>query len=220
MRIQEIKDTILSLNNQSERLTMVSEPTLNNVEECLRYCIENDVEGDFVETGVWKGGCVILAYNLFKQLNVKRKVYVYDSFEGLPKPNAEKYPADSGDIHWTLPELAISLEQVKENFKKFSEIDDSVIFEKGWFRDTIPFNKIEKICTLRLDGDMYESTIDVLDYLYPKLSKGGYCIIDDYIHPGCNAAVMDYRKKHNISDEIVIIDKRPGAYPSAMWQKS
>jgi len=164
-------------------------------------------------------GQLFWPYNLYKIMNQKRKVYVYDSFEGLPKPNAEKYPFDLNDNHWTLKDLAVSLEEVKENFKLFSDIDDSVIFVKGWFRDTMPINEIEKISILRLDGDMYESTIDVLDYLYPKLSIGGFCIIDDFAHKGANAAVMDYIK-HNITDEIITIDSSGKSYPSSYWIKN
>ena len=221
MEIKQIKEIILGLNpDRSDRLTMLQPPILDNVEYCINECEKNNIEGDFVETGVWKGGAVILAYNLYKKSGQERKVYVYDSFEGLPQPNAEKYPVDAGDIHWTLPELAISMEDVKSNFDLFSPIDDSVIFVKGWFRDTIPNNTIEKISVLRLDGDMYESTIDVLDYLYPKLSIGGFCIIDDFAHRGANAAVMDYRRNHGIDDEIFVIDPTGASYPSSYWIKS
>jgi O-methyltransferase len=221
MNIKEIKERILGLNpDKSDRLTMLAPLILDNVEYCINQCDINKIEGDFVETGVWKGGAVILAYNLYKKSGQERKVYAYDSFEGLPKPNAEKYPVDEGDIHWTLQELAVSIENVKENFELFSPIDDSVIFIKGWFKDTIPNNTIEKISVLRLDGDMYESTIDVLDYLYPKLSVGGFCIIDDFAHKGANAAVMDYRRDHLIDDEIFVIDSTKGSYPSSYWIKS
>lgn len=219
MTIQEIKDRILSLDNTNVRLTMVPPKVLDNVENAILDCVENNVDGDFVETGVWKGGCSILAYNMYKQLNLNKKVYLYDSFEGLPKPDPTKYPVDKGDDHWTLPELSISLEDVKENFKKFGELDENVIFIKGWFRDTIPLNEIDKISILRLDGDMYESTIDPLQYLYPKLAIGGYCIVDDYGHAGAKAAVEDYRKLYNITEDIIIIDESIGAYPSAYWKK-
>lgn len=192
MNIEEIKRKILG-DNQSNRLTMVPEKTLNNVEFCIRESIKNKVKGDFVELGVWRGGCSILANELFKILDNTRRVYVYDSFEGLPKPDVDKYPVDRGDLHWTLPELSVNLETVKNNFKLFGTFDN-VTFVKGWFRDTLPSNNIENISVLRLDGDMYESTIDPLVYLYPKLSIGGYCIIDDYQHRGARAAVDDYRR--------------------------
>lgn len=221
MEISEIKKRILGLNpDKSDRLTMLEPRILDNIEYCINECRVNNIEGDFVETGIWKGGSIILAYKLYKEYNINKKVYAYDSFEGLPKPDAEKYPVDKGDIHWTLPELTVSLEEVKENFKIFGDIDESVVFVKGWFRDTMPVNNIEKISVLRLDGDMYESTIEVLDYLYPKLSIGGFCIIDDFIHKGANAAVMDYRKKHNITDEIITIDPSGESYPSTYWIKT
>ena len=102
--------------------------------------------------------------------------------------------------------LSVSLEQVSENFKKFGLLDDNVVFVKGWFKDTMPNLDIKKISILRLDGDMYESTIQVLDALYHKLSVGGYCIIDDYYHPRCASAVHDFRKKHNISSPICKVD--------------
>ena len=127
---------------------------------------------------------------------------------------------DSEDIHWTLPELSVSLETVKDNFKMVGDINDNLIFLKGWFKDTLPTCDIEKICILRMDGDMYESTIDTLVNLYPKLSVGGFCIVDDYGHKGANKAVHDYRAEHNITDEIIIIDPRPGVYPSVYWIKT
>lgn len=213
--LQFIKNTILG-----NRLTMVSENVLNNVQYCIEQCLINNIEGDFVETGVWKGGCSILAYNTYKKLNQNKKVYCFDSFEGLPPPNTDVYPMDAGDNHYTLKELAIPLEEVIRNFQIFSPIDDNVVFVKGWFKNTIPTNTIEKISVLRLDGDMYESTILALDHLYPKLSIGGFCIIDDYIHRGARAAVEDFRSKYNITDSIILADSDPGAYPTSYWIKS
>ena len=87
-------------------------------------------------------------------------------------------------------------------------------FLVGWFSDTLPEAPFERLAILRLDGDMYQSTIEALRPLYPKLSKGGYVIIDDYALPGSQAAVQDYRREHGISEEIVDIDGT-GVY----WQK-
>jgi O-methyltransferase len=86
-------------------------------------------------------------------------------------------------------------------------LDDQVRFLKGWFKDTLPTADIERLAVCRLDGDMYESTMDAITALYPKLSVGGYLIVDDYgVVPGCRAAIDDYRRSHCITDSIEDID--------------
>lgn len=127
-----------------------------------------------------------------------RKVFVADSFEGLPPPDAEKFPQDRWCVYHTFKNLAISLEAVRDNFKRFGLLDDRVVFLKGWFKDTLPTAPIDHLSVLRLDGDMYQSTMEALESLYPKLSKGGFCIIDDYGLEGCKMAVDDFRRKNGI----------------------
>ena len=148
--------------------------------------------------------CVV-AKVIYDELKMNKKVYVADSFEGLPRPDQNKYPADKNDTHYLSEYLKVSVDEVKEIFNYFDCLDDNVIFIKGWFKDTLPSLNIDKISILRLDGDMYESTINALDSLYHKLSIGGYCVIDDYRHRGCFMAVEDFRKKHNITEEIIKI---------------
>ncbi len=133
----------------------------------------------------------------------------------MPGPDAEKYPEDRGDEHYTHNTfLAVSRQDVENNFKRYDLLDEQVVFPQGWFKDSLPNAPIEKLSVLRLDGDMYESTIDSLNHLYPKLSKGGFCIIDDYNIKNCVAAVNDYRKENNISDELVKVDKN-----SVYWRR-
>jgi O-methyltransferase len=140
---------------------------------------------------------------------------VADSFERLPKPNKEKYAADKGDRHYILDELAIPMEVVKNNFRKYDLLSDNIKFLKGWFKDTLPIAPIEKLSILRLDGDMYESTMDGLVNLYHKLSVDGYIIIDDWgAIPACKQAVMDFRAMNNITEEIVTID-----WTGVYWKK-
>jgi O-methyltransferase len=136
-----------------------------------------------------------------------RKVWLADSFRGLPPPDAEKYPADKG-ADWHEPEyLAVSLEKVKEHFAKYGLLDDQVRFLEGWFKDTLPKAPIDRLAILRLDGDMYESTMDAISSLYPKLSKGGFLIIDDYgAVEACRKAIADYRAQHDINDAILQTD--------------
>ena len=202
----------------STAVTMVGMQRLENLKWIAEEMIQNNIPGDFVETGVWRGGACIYMASLFKAHKITdRNVWVCDSFEGLPPPNPELYPADTGDIHHTLKDLAIPLEQVQNNFARYDVLNDNVKFVKGFFKDTMPTIEVEKIAILRLDGDMYESTIDVLNYLYPRLSVGGYCIIDDYGIPSCAQAVHDYRDKHGITDEMTFI----APYKSSLyWKKS
>jgi O-methyltransferase len=195
--------------------TMTGIKRLDNLQYCVAEVIKNKVEGDLIETGVWRGGSTIFMKALLKAAHdQKRVVWVADSFEGLPKPDA-KYAADKNDRLYTYKELAIPLAEVRRNFEKYGLLDEKVKFLKGWFKDTLPTAPINKLAVLRLDGDMYESTMDALVNLYPKLSKGGFIIVDDYLHvEACKAAVQDYRRKNNISEEIKPID------PSAVfWKK-
>jgi O-methyltransferase len=194
--------------------SMIGLKRMENIEFCVNDTIKNNVPGDLIETGVWRGGSVIFMRALLKAANVSDKtVWVADSFEGLPKPDEVKYTADKGDDHYTLSDvLAISLDEVKHNFEKYGLLDNQVKFLKGWFKDTLPTAPIDKLSVLRLDGDMYESTINALDNLYPKLSRGGYIIVDDYgAVEGCKLAIHDYRNKFNITEAIIDIDGT-GAY--------
>lgn len=197
--------------------TMIGLKRLGNLQFCVEDALANDVPGDLIETGVWRGGATIFMRAILKAHDVTdRRVWVADSFEGLPEPEPEKYPADEGDTHHRLKDLAISLEQVESNFKRYGLLDDQVRFLKGWFDDTLPEAPIEKLAVARLDGDMYGSTMDALVNLYPKLSVGGYLIVDDYSAvPGCRQAVHDYRKAHSIEEEIVRIDAA-----GAFWRRA
>ena len=183
--------------------TMIGLPGLDNLQFCISGVLNQGIPGDFIETGVWKGGASIFMRAMLKaQGDTSRKVWVADSFSGLPRPNPEKYPADKGDNLWTDASLAISLDEVKKNFSRYGMLDDQVEFLVGWFRDTLPRAPIERIAVLRLDGDMYESTIDSLRYLCPKLSTGGYVIIDDYDLYGCRMATDDFRRENGIVEKM------------------
>ena len=183
----------------------------------LTTALTDRVAGDIIETGVWRGGACIFARAILKAHQVTdRTVWVADSFEGLPKPDAAKYPADAGDIHYLISDLAVSMEQVQANFRALNLLDDQVRFLKGWFKDTLPSAPIQKLAVARLDGDIYESTMDAITSLYPKLSVGGYLIVDDYgAVVACKKAIHDYRDAHNITEPIQPIDGE-----GVFWQKT
>lgn len=188
--------------------TMIGHKRMDNVRNCIESVLREGVPGDLIETGVWRGGATIYMRGILKAYGITdRTVWVADSFEGLPAPDADKYPADKDDPHHAIPILAVSLEEVQENFRRYGLLDDQVRFLKGWFKDTLPSAPIQELAVARLDGDMYESTMDGLTSLYPKLSPGGFLIVDDYNSvPGCRQAVTDYRQKHGITDPIETID--------------
>ncbi len=187
--------------------TMIGLKRLDNLHNSLDYVRENNIDGDFIETGVWRGGASIFISFYNKFYNMNRKTFVADSFEGLPKPNVELYPDDLGDTHHTFNYLKVSLDEVKSNFKKYDVLDENVIFLKGWFNETLKDNKeIQKLSILRFDGDMYGSTIDVLSNLYEKVNKDGVIIIDDYCLKNCVKAVSDFRNQNKINDEIKVVD--------------
>lgn len=195
--------------------TLVGIKRLDNVQRCIMNAVRDGVPGDLIECGVWRGGTCIFMRGVLKALGVTdRKVWVADSFRGLPPPNPEKYPADADEWMHRATELAISQEQVRANFTRFDMLDDQVGFIEGYFSETLHKAPIERLAVLRLDGDMYESTMDTLLALYPKLSPGGYVIVDDYQRDNCKQAVIDYRKANGIEEPIEEID-----WVSAFWRK-
>lgn len=207
----------LGLDWPADALTMIGMTRLTSLQQCVETVITEDVPGDLVECGVWRGGASILMRAVLSAYgDESRRVWLCDSFAGVPAPDAAKYKADKGDrLHLAAPILAVSEQDVRANFQRYGLLDDQVRFVPGWFKDTLHDAPIERISILRLDGDLYESTIQALDGLYERLSPGGFCIVDDYhAIDGCRQAVTDYRAKHGISAEIVEIDGT-----GVLWRK-
>jgi hypothetical protein len=189
--------------------TMIGIHRLDNLHFCVEDVLARKVPGDLMETGVWRGGASILMRAILKVHGVTdRRVWCADSFEGLPPPDPAKYPHDVNLTLNQFRQLAVSLEEVQTNFRRYNLLDDQVRFLKGWFRDTLPGAPVERLAVLRMDGDLYESTMDALSALYPKVSRGGYVIVDDYGDvPPCRQAVHDYWQRHGIQEEIIQIDQ-------------
>jgi hypothetical protein len=192
--------------------TMIGTARMKNLRVLVQRALEEKVPGDLIETGVWRGGaCIYMRGILAAAGDTNRKVYVADSFRGLPPPDETAYPADAGDPHHTFDQLAISRTDVETNFRRYGLLDEQVIFLEGWFKDTLPTAPVERLAVLRLDGDMYESTMDALNALYAKVSPGGFVIIDDYVLKACAEAVNDFRNSHGISAPMHEVDG------SAVW---
>ncbi len=187
--------------------TMIGLARLRSLRSICEHALEENIPGDFIETGVWRGGaCIYMRGILAAHGDATRRVFVADSFRGLPPPNASEYPADEGDIHQTYPQLAVSRPEVEENFRRYGLLDERVVFLEGWFKDTLPAAPIDRLAVLRLDGDMYESTIEALNALYDKVSPGGFVIIDDYLLKPCAAAVDHFRGARGITAPLHNID--------------
>ena len=158
-----------------------------------------------MECGVWRGGASILGKAVLNDLASNRHLWLCDSFEGLPAPS---FPEDHGyDFTPSNDYLGVSVEQVKDNMSRFVELDDRIHFLKGFFKDTLENAAIDSIAVLRLDGDLYESTIQCLKALHHKVPSGGFVIIDDYgVLEPCRTAVKEFLEGAGLKPEIHDID--------------
>lgn len=191
-------------------LTMVGLKRLDDLEHCIESVVTGGVPGDLIEAGVWRGGAAIFMRAALRTLGAEERiVWLADSFQGLPAPSPDEYPADGGS-EWRWHErsyLAVSADEVRASFEQFGLLDYGVRFLEGWFQDTLPGMRSHNWSLIRLDADMYESTWVALESLYPGLSPGGFAIIDDYHDvTECRRAVDDFRAEHGIGDPLVDVD--------------
>lgn len=206
-------------SNQLQSFTLLEASSLDNVEFCVRAVLEREVPGDLIECGVWRGGTCILMRALLKVLgDSRRKVWVADSFQGLPEPDPEVSPLDalSHEFLKLVGGFRVSLDAVQKNFAAFDLLDRQVRFLPGWFCDTLAQAPLEQLAVVRLDADYYESTTQALDALYPRLSVGGYVIIDDYgiVPLGARRAVDEFRSRHSIESPLIFANRAV-----AYWEK-
>ncbi len=204
-------------------VSMMPKARFDNLQACIMDVLNHDIPGDFIETGVWRGGGTIFMRAALKACNVTdRVVWVADSFEGLPEPDAVRFPIEAKAHQGTVMKnmfnhFAAGVEDVQANFAAFGMLDGQVRFLKGWFRDTLAGAPIAQLAILRLDGDYFESTMDALTGLYDRLSPGGYVIIDDYGEyrwTYCRKAVDTFREQRGICEPIVMVDSKCG-----YWQR-
>lgn len=197
--------------------TMVPSSGLNNAYELSKDVEKKGLKGSFVECGVYNGGCIALMAYIAKKAKSNRKIWLFDSFEGLPEPSkkdggkAKKFASnkDSGKLK-SIGKNVGSINKAKEILRKLNIDDKNVIIRKGWFQHTIPLtkNEIGPIAILRLDGDWYESTKICLENLYDLVISGGYIIIDDYdAWEGCKKAVDEFFDKRSIETKLNKIDQ-------------
>jgi O-methyltransferase len=196
-------------------LTMVGLTRLDDLQRCIESVVAEDVDGDLIEAGAWRGGASILMRATLDSLGAdERTVWVADSFRGLPPPDHERFPEDHELDLSRLDYLAVPVDEVRAYFARFG-CEHGVRYLEGFFGDTLPTLRDHRWSVVRLDGDTYESTWVGLDSLYPGLSAGGHVIVDDYLLiDECRRAVDDYRREHQITEPIEEID-----WNSVRWRR-
>lgn len=197
--------------NDVSKYTLTNSERIVSLIRAVNYLEENAIEGSFVECGVWKGGSIMAALMELNNLrSFNREIYLYDTFEGMSEPSDadESYKGESASLAynaktdlWEKIKCYSTLEEVQRNISSIQYPASKIHYVKGKVEDTIPgLRTPEKISLLRLDTDWYESTFHELKHLFPRLTKGGIIIIDDYGHwKGCRKAVDEYLNKNKIN---------------------
>jgi hypothetical protein len=199
--------------------TMTSYERLIALSRAIDYIEQNNLMGDIVECGVWRGGSMMLAaLKLIELKNTSRNLYLFDTFEGMVEPSdvdklalneknaktlLQQQEKGDGNNIWCIS----SLEEVQKNLQSTQYPQNNIYYIKGKVEETLPYEGIKKIAVLRLDTDWYESTKHELETLFDKLEKGGVLIVDDYGHwTGAKKAVDEFIKKNKIKIFLNRID--------------
>lgn len=198
--------------------TMTSPERIAALLQSLKYIVENKIEGDIVECGVWKGGSMMAACKMLGELGSQSKnLFLFDTYEGMSEPSQmdvsinnevasdllNEQEKTEEDILWCYSPIEV----VKQNVRSTGYPDDKLHFIKGKVEETLPHKDVKSISLLRLDTDWYESTKHELENLFPLLVSGGVLIIDDYGHwQGARKAVDEYFETNKIKILLNRID--------------
>lgn len=202
--------------------TMTTSERVAALCDAIDYLSVNNIEGDIVECGIWKGGSTMAAIDtLLYHKSTDRNIYLYDTFEGMPAPSThdvkkgghhgagmsakELYDnSNPDDIIWCISPL----DEVKQNIEKFNYPADKIHYVKGMVEDTIPQTIPQKIALLRLDTNFYESTQHELKYLFPLMVPGSVLVLNDYGEwAGARKAIDEYIQANNIKILLTRVDK-------------
>ena len=204
--LSDLENEFYTIWKEVHTYTMTSVERGYSLFKAVEYIVKNKIPGNLVECGVWKGGsCMLIAKALKLFGDSDRKIYLYDTYEGMPKPTKEdviswngrsvleKWEEDKSGIKDNFGSWAVGLEEVKDNVLSTGYPEDLFVFVPGDVALTLKDKKPDKISLLRLDTDWYASTVEELETLYPLLSNRGVLIIDDYGHfDGARKAVDEY----------------------------
>ena len=216
--VPDATEAQLETIRQVQPFTMTSPERILALCNAVQYVVENQIQGSFVECGVWRGGSIAAAARTLQRLgDVDRDLWLYDTFEGMSEPTDQDVDCWGYDAETLLTEqdrsdaksvwCVSALQEVKNVMAETSYPANRVNYVEGRVEETLPGNKPEKIALLRLDTDWYESTKCELEELFPRLQPGGVLIIDDYGHwQGCRKAVDEYFTNHSINIFLNRID--------------
>ncbi|MBW7840532.1 MAG: class I SAM-dependent methyltransferase [Chitinophagaceae bacterium] len=208
---RDVSENEINLINSVKEFTMTSVERMVSLMRSIEYIVNNSLQGDIVECGVWKGGSMMLvAKKLLELKSTEKRLFLFDTFEGMSEPSdidvawdrssaKDQFIAykndDSGKSNWCFS----NLDEVKNNMDISGYPKERIFFIPGPVEKTLPCEEVEKISLLRLDTDWYESTKHELEHLYDKLVVGGILIIDDYGHwRGAKKAVDEFIKGRNL----------------------
>lgn len=195
--------------------TMIGIRRLEHLHFAMHKLSSDKITGSFMETGVWRGGACIYMAAFCKVYQNDNEIIAADSFRGLPAPDPENEKEDQESKWHEIPYLSVSLEDVKRNFLDYGLLGKNLRFVPGFFSETLPSLDVREIALLRLDGDMYSSTIDVLENMYDRVVEGGFVIVDDYRLASAQSAVHDFLEERGINPTLEKIDE-----DAIFWRKT
>ncbi len=197
--------------------TMIGLKRLNNIQYCLETILSEQIPGDLVEVGVWRGGASIFMKAILEAYHIDaRLLWVADSFKGFSFFHHKKRWFTRQILYPFVPGVKVPLKKVQNNFKQYGLLDDRVKFLEGWAQETLPTAPFGDLALIRIDCDSFEATLAALNSLYRLLSAGGFVIVDDYgCFQECREAVEEFRQKNGIVEEIIPID-----WTGIYWRKT
>lgn len=217
--LYDLDEVFFDIYHKCQNYTMTSIQRMYSLYKATEYVVNFNIPGDIVECGVWKGGSSMLtASTLSKMGNIEKHIYLYDTYEGMAEPTGKDIETGSNAMVWKTWKhhqkenlnkwCYVPLEEVKVNMFSTEYPQDKLVFIKGKVEDTIPKIIPDKISILRLDTDWFESTYHELQHMFPRLSKYGVLIIDDYgFWKGVREATDKYFAENRIKMLLNRIDE-------------
>ncbi|MBK8256290.1 MAG: class I SAM-dependent methyltransferase [Polyangiaceae bacterium] len=197
--------------------TMMGLRRMEFLQDRLVEMVSTGVEGDFFEAGCWRGGGVIFMLAVLQAMgDTHRTVWAADSFAGYPPPTQNSHDVDR-HLYERSSYFRVDRSVLESNVRRYGLYNDQLRILEGWFGESIPKAEIHRVSLLRIDVDGYEGVRDALQLVYPKLSVGGYVLIEDLRQPGAKRAVEELFNKVPKEEVLPIAQRTPCA---VYWKKT